>query len=394
VSGAAFGAALGVLRNHLKLLGTLQSVVVLVLSLLAVPLAAGLLLFLLGMIVSGPDVLWRATESATPLLLSCAAGAFILANAIVREDDTDMTRSVVMRVTSFVLAMSILPLTLFAAVSMGTRIAQHGLSPERLWAVVAIAVACAYGVAAVSAAIRGRVKQWRPFLRQANLHLAAGLSVVALFLALPILDFGSISAKNQVARLERGAVSAADFDYDALRWDFGDAGREALAGLAKGSNATVAKRAVEAQARKERQWYGQREATEERDERLANLTFQFEDPVLRKEVQEFVRDEMGLCYRPCVVLDVGPTKRASQWLAVVEGNQVQYISRAKNGQLRFEYELNRPKDGEENLLLTVSNPDRERLASDPATGVPQVEVRPFTGRQIYVDGKPVGQPFE
>src|SRR3990170_207654 len=65
-SGLAAGAALGTLRNQLKVLGTLQTVVLLVLSLLAVPLAAGLVVFLLATAISGPQVLWDATRRATP----------------------------------------------------------------------------------------------------------------------------------------------------------------------------------------------------------------------------------------------------------------------------------------------------------------------------------------
>ncbi len=199
------------LRNHLKILGTMQSVVLLVLSILAVPLAGALVIFLLAMLVSGLDTLWEATRSATPILLSCAAGAFILANAIIREDDTETTRSPVMRIAALVLALGILPLTGFAAVSMGTRIAAYGLSPERLWGLVAIAVACAYGLAALVAVIRGRLAGWRDQLRRANLNLAVGVSVLALLLALPILNFGAISASNQLSRLSSGAVTRGRF---------------------------------------------------------------------------------------------------------------------------------------------------------------------------------------
>ncbi|MEP2548444.1 MAG: DUF4153 domain-containing protein, partial [Qipengyuania citrea] len=81
-SGAAFGAALGVLRNQLKIIGTLQSVVMLVFSIIAVPLAAALAIFLLAVLASGIAVLWNATESPTPLLLSVAVAAFVLVNAV------------------------------------------------------------------------------------------------------------------------------------------------------------------------------------------------------------------------------------------------------------------------------------------------------------------------
>ena len=161
-SGAAFGAALGVLRNEAKIIGTLQRVVMVVMSILGVPLAAGLAIFLVAMIVSGPDVLWQATRSATPILLLCAAGAWLLANAIVRDTDAETSTNRALRTAALVLTVAVLPLTVFAAISLGTRIAQHGLSPERLWGLVAIAVAVAYGLAWLVAVVRGwKCGVWR-----------------------------------------------------------------------------------------------------------------------------------------------------------------------------------------------------------------------------------------
>src|SRR5690606_33265506 len=177
-SGLAFGAALGTLRNQLKVLGTLQSVVLLVLSLLAAPVSLGLLLFLLATAVSGPQVLWEATRSATPVLLTCAAGAWVLASAIVRYEDAAMSRNRAMRLAALVLAGVILPLAVFAAVSMGLRLNQHGLSPERLWGLVAIVVALAFGLRFWLALARGRKADWPARLRTANFHL--GLFVCGL----------------------------------------------------------------------------------------------------------------------------------------------------------------------------------------------------------------------
>lgn len=256
-SGAAFGAALGVLRNELGIIGTLRRVVMTVLSLLAVPLAAGLALFLVAMVVSGPEVLWEATRSATPVLLMCAAGAWVLANAILRDEDAGMSGNRALRIAGLALVLTVLPLTVFAAVSMGTRVAQHGLSPERLWGLVAIAVAVAYGFAWLVAVVRGwprnaKPGEWRERVRRANLHLGVVICGVALFLALPILDFGAISARQQLARLESGKVSPAIFDYSALRWEFGDAGRRALALLAKSTNALIRTEARKALAEKDR----------------------------------------------------------------------------------------------------------------------------------------------
>ena len=106
------------------------------------------------MAVSGLTVLWEATRNSTPILLSCAVGAFILANSIIRDDDTAMSGNRFLRIAAIVLSLGMLPLSVFAAVSMGMRIGQHGLA-RRLWALVTIAVACAYGLAYFVSLVRG-----------------------------------------------------------------------------------------------------------------------------------------------------------------------------------------------------------------------------------------------
>ena len=137
-AGLTLGAGLGTLRNQLKIIGTLQSVVLLVLSILALPLAVAIAVFLGAVVVSGPSVLWNATDSATPVLLSIAIGAYVLANAVLRDRDADMVGGAVLKWSGYALALGVLPLTAFAAISTGVRIGQHGLSPERLWALCSL----------------------------------------------------------------------------------------------------------------------------------------------------------------------------------------------------------------------------------------------------------------
>lgn len=367
-SGAAYGAALGVLRNELGIIGTLRRVVMTVLSLLAVPLAAGLALFLVAMIVSGPEVLWQATRSATPVLLGCAAGAWVLANAILRDEDSAMSGNRVLRIAGLVLVLSILPLTVFAAVSMGTRVAQHGLSPERLWGLVAVAVAVAYGLAWLVAVARGwKAGAWRERVRRANLHLAVAICGVALFLALPILDFSAISARQQIARLESGAVSADKFDYEALRWDFGAAGRRALTRLEKNVNPTVAKLAREARARKARIYpYGPAEDYV--------LRVQPADPALDPLVRDYIRANPWVCQKQCVALDLGVAAGGKRRVAIVSG------SAFTEAALPFDPDA-RGADPGPRALPTLG----------PSSSV---ELRDVTKRQIFVDGKPLPQALD
>jgi len=373
-SGAAFGAALGVLRNEAKIIGTLQRVVMVVLSILAVPLAAGLALFLVAMIVSGPDVLWQATRSATPILLLCAAAAWVLSNAIVRDSDAESSGNRVLRGAALVLTLAVFPLTVFAAISLGTRVAQHGLSPERLWGLVAIAVATAYGFAWLVAVVRGwRAGGWRERVRRANLNLAVVISAVALFLALPILDFGAISTSNQLGRLQSGRVSAKNFDYEALRWDFGPAGRRALARLEKSGNKQIADLARLAAAQTERTWRGIGEGPFADAEEI-NVRLQPENALLRARVVDYLRVNRWQCGDFCVAIDLGQGADGAHDVALVMGGAYQRIRVPATG-------------------AAVQAPQVTPAAA-PLTPKSTVEVRSIPQRYIVVDGKPVGPPLD
>jgi hypothetical protein len=372
-SGAAFGAGLGTLRNQLKILGTLQSVAMVVLSILAVPLALGLGIFLVAMVVSGPQVLWDATRSATPILLLCAAGAWLLANAILRDSDGEMSRNRVLHWAGFALALVILPLTVFAAISLGTRIGQHGLSPERIWGLIAIIVACVYGVAWLVALIRGwKGGDWRERLRRANLHLAALICVIAFVLALPILDFGAISARNQVARLERGEVSPEDFDYSALRWDFGDAGRRALARLERSGNPKVAELAGLTLKQTERAWPAFR--GEFRTEAEIDVRIEPESPELRRMVVAHLRTNSYLCEEFCIAYDLGPREDGGREVAFVQNGRYQRV----------------------NLPSGVLEPSTQVVPAPSTAFGPdsKVEIREVPTRYLYVDGRPISPPLD
>lgn len=380
-SGVAFGAALGVLRNQVKVLGTLQNVVMLVFSLIAVPLALAVTLFLVAVVFSGIDVLWEATRSATPTLLAIAAASFVLVNAVLRDSDTNSSASRIMRGAAVVLAVAILPLAILAAISMGTRIAEYGLSPERIWGLIAIIVAVAYGIAYFVAAIRSRRHGWDT-QRQANLHLAVATCVLAFMLAMPVLDFGAISARNQVARLNAGKVSVDDFDYDALRWDFGNAGREVLASLTTNSNPQVAKLAREAEKRKVRPHRWLDENRDKREERFANLRIAAGDPTLQEAIREDVLINPYLCILPCVAIDAGPRPGGGRWVAYVQNGTVN-----RRLLLREKSAL-----GEDSFALDVGNVPGPQNPEQKADS--QVEIREWKGRRVYIDGKPAGDPFE
>jgi hypothetical protein len=378
-SAIAFGAALGVLRNELKVLGMLRTVVLLVLSLLAAPLAVGLVFFLLATAISGPGVLWEATRNATPTLLACAAGAFVLTCVIARQDDAAMTRNRVMRLAALALAVVILPLAVFAAVSLGLRLNQCGLAPERLWGMVAVIVACVWGAGYWAALITGRRAGWARKLREANLLLAVGTCALALFLALPILDFGRISAANQIHRLESGKVSPENFDFAALRWDFGDAGRNALAKLAKGKGETADYAQValkQTQRPYDEGWARKNRRVEDYD-----LTVQSKDPQLRRLTLDYLRQKPWDCIKRCVAIEIGKSEDGRSQVAIVDSRDFSVVT--------LPYLSSKDEVSSVDVAAAKATAPEVQLS-----GNSKVEVRTVQKRYIFVDGKPLDRPLD
>ncbi|HYW14736.1 MAG TPA: DUF4153 domain-containing protein, partial [Allosphingosinicella sp.] len=87
--GGALGAAIGLLRDRDRIVGTLQRVATAILSFLAPILAAGLVLFVLALPFTGLEPLWEQTRATTPILLVCILGAVVLINAVIGSGSAD-----------------------------------------------------------------------------------------------------------------------------------------------------------------------------------------------------------------------------------------------------------------------------------------------------------------
>jgi len=232
LAGAAFGGAVGLLRERDKLVATLQRLVMIVLAVLAPVLAAALLIFLLSLAGTGLAKLWASGFSTAALMLAAAAFAVLLANAVIGNGTDDRATNPLLRWAAPVLAVAVLPLAGIAYFSMQLRIGQYGWTPERIWGLIATLIALAYGIIGLWAVVKGR-RDFDDVLRPLQQKLAIGVALLALFLALPILDFGAISTRDQMARLNSGAVKIEKFDWAALAFDFGPRGRAALNDLAR-----------------------------------------------------------------------------------------------------------------------------------------------------------------
>jgi hypothetical protein len=204
--------------------------------------------FLIALPFTGLGGLWE-TGSATALVLAAAAVLIVLINTAYQDGRADNLPPTVLRATVRLAAVLITPLIIIAFWGLALRIGQHGLTPERIiafaCAVVGAAYAIGYGWAALSPFWR-KGAGWMKPLELTNVATAVLEIAVVLALFSPLLDPARLSVADQVARLERGAVTPAQFDFRFLRFDSGKAGEAALTRLLRSGNPEIARRAANA----------------------------------------------------------------------------------------------------------------------------------------------------
>lgn len=401
--GLAFGVGLALLREHSRIVSLLRGVAMLVLGVLAPVLAIGLGLFLLALPFTGLQPLWDATKSTTPILLGCTLGALLLVNAVIGNGEDDTPRNRVLRWAALVLAIVIFPLAGIAAVATGLRIDQYGFTPERLWALTFVILASVVAVAYLVGVIRGR-GGWAEKVRPANLHLAILTCAVALLLATPILSFNAISTRDQVARLESGRLTADQFDWAALAFDFGEPGRAAMERLKKSPIAAIRAKAVEAGKADRRYDF----APFEPQPRFAG-TFQVAPAgaVLPEDLKKLITTEVCRERDLCRVF----FQAGGQTAVVINDNcanlpvekQVDLKSRCYINPRVFAAGKNGWFDSSRAVpeaMVVVPRGDEaarllaERTAQRQAIARGDVAVRKVERRQLFIGDKPVGATFE
>lgn len=386
--GGAFGAASGLLRDRESLLITLQTVVRRVLSVLGPVLGAALITFLLALPFTGLGALWEATKSTTPILLSCVVGALILANATIGDSKSDEAQMRVLRWGATALGVAMLPLAIIAAISTGLRIDQYGLSPDRLWAIVFVGIALTFGAGYLWLIVRKRMG-WFDAVRPLNLRLAAALCVLAFILATPLVNFGAWSTRSQLARLDKGQVTVEKFDWAALKFEFGKSGVAALERLAKSGDTPEIRKAAAKALKLDNRWEAKsvQQAVSRADQVARNVIIKPNTVPLPRELIVAV-SQLGSCEIKgnCVLFY---TQGQTEAVAVSKpcegcGVEVYRFAKASSG------DWTRRND----FASATGNWAAKMKVEADAIKAGKVEIRDVRRRQVYVDGKPAGQPFE
>ena len=249
VTTVAFSVAVHLTDVRDGLIRGVRTVALMLLSwllLVMTVLAAG---FLAALPFTGLEGLW-STGNGTSLVLAAAAALIILINTAYQDGRPDNLPPVVLRIAVRAAAVLLTPLVILAVWGLSLRIGQYGLTPDRIIAAACTLVGAAYAVGYGWAALSPfwRKSDWMRPLERTNIWTAILTVAVILLLFSPALDPARLSVMDQVARLERGAVTPDRFDYRFLRFESGKVGQAALERLTRSDNADIASRARTARA--------------------------------------------------------------------------------------------------------------------------------------------------
>jgi len=253
VSGMAIAAAVNLGDVQPKLMHSFRALVLGVLSWLLPVITVIGLLFAVSLCFSGLEPLWK-TKAATASLLAACVALVLLVNAAWQQGNEERPVHTVLRWSARIACGLLLVFAALAAWSLWLRIAQYGLTPERVMALVGVTVAVLYALGyTVAAVLPGR---WLNRLAPVNIALAVIMALISLSVLTPIADPYRLSATSQADRVNSGQVAPDKFDWRVLRFETGSYGQEELKRLSKsGKNESIRRLATDANQWKiDRRW--------------------------------------------------------------------------------------------------------------------------------------------
>ncbi|GAA0310589.1 DUF4153 domain-containing protein [Rhodovulum strictum] len=168
--------------------------------------------------------------SAAAILLAMAFGAATLVSTGLDASEERRPTGVLTRWCCRLLAVLLPTLAALAGVAIWMRVAQYGLTPDRVVAAAMAALALGYGVAYAGSVLAG--PGWGPRIRRANVAMAlVAMALIAAFFT-PLLNPQRMATADQLARFESGRVGAEGLDLWAIGRQWGRAGQAGIARLA------------------------------------------------------------------------------------------------------------------------------------------------------------------
>ncbi|MBQ7576773.1 MAG: DUF4153 domain-containing protein [Synergistaceae bacterium] len=194
--------------------------------------------FLLCLPYYGLKTLW-STGQASTLMLLLQFGTIILANACW----LDGTRSAFRTKSIDILAqISLLCLPIYMILclySVGLRVAQYGLSTDRIQAFFLALITGIVGLGYAGAVL---FRKWPDSIGRVNIVSVIIMTLIIILMNSPLLDPYRLAAYNQADRLHSGQIKPEDFDYIYTRFNLGRYGNKVLSRLSEDESPEIKSR--------------------------------------------------------------------------------------------------------------------------------------------------------
>lgn len=223
LSGLALGFALAITREERAHIS--PTLFLRLFRLLLPAVFAVSAVFLLAAPINGFSRLFGWLSPAATLM-AMAVAAVTLVTLTIERDAARAARVPVLVWSARLTSLMVPALGALALWGVWLRIAQYGLSPNRVSALTGAAIAVLYGLFYAGAVVLGR--GWQDRIRRANVLLALGMIALAALWLTPALNVERLSARSQIARLDNGRTGAGALDLWTLAHDWGRAGRAAV----------------------------------------------------------------------------------------------------------------------------------------------------------------------
>jgi hypothetical protein len=237
----ATAAALHLTDVRARLVAGIRNVVLTMLAWLLPLLTIIAVGFLVSLFATGLQPLWQTKEAASGLLVACAALVVLINAAYQNGEDA---QPAALRYSEVAASFALVPLVGLSIYAVSLRVGQYGWTVDRIASAACLFIATCYALGYAAAALfslRGGL--WMGFVQRCNIVTAFLVLAIVLALFSPIADPARISVNDQVARLQAGKISAANFDFYYLHTEGGRFGDAALKMLAQSANPQIRERA-------------------------------------------------------------------------------------------------------------------------------------------------------
>ena len=224
----AFAYALILFRTQINAVGVMQRILRTLFSILFLVIGLVGVLFVAFLPITGVELIWMKGYGSDTILLFVGIALFLY-NAVFQDVSEQPYGDLLTRVARFI-PVVLLILVALAMYGIALRVQQHGLSVQRIWAVILVAIMAAFTLA-YSLQILLRNEDWKQKFTATNRVMACVIGLLLFLTVSPHSSLSKMAVASQLKRLHSGQVSPELFDY-AFIARLGESGIQVLEELA------------------------------------------------------------------------------------------------------------------------------------------------------------------